>query len=84
MSIDILLIGSGGREHALAWAIRQNPKCDRLWCAPGNAGIAEVADCVALDMQATRAIATLFKTDYKLDKKAVKAQAYWRTGIDPS
>ena len=35
-------------------------------------------------MTATRAIAGVFKTDYKLDKKAVKAQAYWRTGIDPS
>lgn len=39
---------------------------------------------VALDMQATRAIAALFKTDYKLDKKSVKAQAYWRAGVEPS
>lgn len=48
--MNILILGGGGREHALAWAFAQNPKCDRLWCAPGNAGIAEVADCVALDI----------------------------------
>jgi phosphoribosylamine--glycine ligase len=48
--VNILILGGGGREHALAWAFASNPKCDRLWCAPGNAGIAEVADCVALDI----------------------------------
>ena len=43
--MNILILGGGGREHALAWAFAQNPKCDRLWCAPGNAGIAaEVHD----------------------------------------
>ena len=47
--MNILILGSGGREHALAWAIAQNPKCDQLYCAPGNAGIAAVADCVAID-----------------------------------
>ena len=41
--MNILILGGGGREHALAWAFAQNPKCDRLWCAPGNAGIAEEA-----------------------------------------
>lgn len=48
--MNILILGGGGREHALAWAFAQNPKCDRLWCAPGNAGIAEQATCVALDI----------------------------------
>jgi len=48
--VNILILGGGGREHALAWAFAQNPKCDRLWCAPGNAGIAEEAACVALDI----------------------------------
>ena len=42
-AVNILILGGGGREHALAWAFAQNPKCDRLWCAPGNAGIAEQA-----------------------------------------
>ncbi len=48
--MNILILGSGGREHALAWAVLQNPKCDRLIVAPGNAGIAEIAECASLDI----------------------------------
>ncbi|MFT5343361.1 MAG: phosphoribosylamine--glycine ligase, partial [Paracoccaceae bacterium] len=48
--MNILILGSGGREHALAWAVMQNPKCDKLIVAPGNAGIAQIADCAALDI----------------------------------
>ncbi|MDQ7071159.1 MAG: phosphoribosylamine--glycine ligase [Rhodobacterales bacterium] len=48
--MNILILGSGGREHALAWAVMQNPKCDRLIVAPGNAGIAMIADCAVLDI----------------------------------
>ena len=44
--MKILVVGSGGREHALAWKLAQSPKCDKLFCAPGNAGIADVAQCV--------------------------------------
>ncbi|WP_298162979.1 phosphoribosylamine--glycine ligase [Brevundimonas sp.] len=44
--MDILLVGSGGREHALAWKMRQSPLVDRLFCAPGNPGIGKVAECV--------------------------------------
>jgi phosphoribosylamine--glycine ligase len=47
--MNILLLGSGGREHALAWKIAASPLVDRLICAPGNAGIAREAECVALD-----------------------------------
>jgi len=47
--VNILILGGGGREHALAWAIKQNPKCDRLIVAPGNAGIADVAECASLN-----------------------------------
>jgi phosphoribosylamine---glycine ligase len=46
--MKILLIGSGGREHALAWALAASPLLTKLYCAPGNAGIAEVAECVAV------------------------------------
>ena len=46
--MNILVLGGGGREHALAWAILQNPKCDRLIVAPGNAGIAGIAECADL------------------------------------
>ncbi|MGB6539463.1 MAG: phosphoribosylamine--glycine ligase [Xanthobacteraceae bacterium] len=48
--MNILLLGSGGREHALAWKLAASPLSDRLICAPGNAGIAREAECVALDL----------------------------------
>jgi phosphoribosylamine--glycine ligase len=48
--MHILLLGSGGREHALAWKIAASPLVTKLWCAPGNAGIAHDAECVALDI----------------------------------
>jgi phosphoribosylamine---glycine ligase len=44
----VLVVGSGGREHALCWAIAASPLCDKLYCAPGNAGIAEEAECVKI------------------------------------
>jgi phosphoribosylamine--glycine ligase len=47
--MNILLLGSGGREHALAWKMAASPLTDRLYCAPGNAGIAREATCVAID-----------------------------------
>ncbi|MCR9125079.1 MAG: phosphoribosylamine--glycine ligase [Rhodobacteraceae bacterium] len=49
--MNILILGGGGREHALAWAVMQNPKCDKLIVAPGNAGIAQIADCADLDIE---------------------------------
>ena len=49
--MNILILGGGGREHALAWAVMQNPKCDKLIVAPGNAGIAEIAECATLDIE---------------------------------
>src|SRR3954469_23072748 len=48
-SMNILLLGSGGREDALAWRLRQSPSCDKLLAAPGNPGIARWAECVSVD-----------------------------------
>lgn len=48
--MNILLLGSGGREHALAWKIAASPLVTKLWCAPGNAGMAREAECVALNV----------------------------------
>ncbi len=48
--MHVLLLGSGGREHALAWKVAASPLVTKLWCAPGNAGIAREAECVALDI----------------------------------
>jgi len=47
----VLVVGSGGREHALCWAIAKSPLCDKLYCAPGNVGIAGVAECVPVDAE---------------------------------
>ena len=55
--MNILILGSGGREHSLAWAVMQNPKCDKLIVAPGNAGIARIAECAALEITDGGAVA---------------------------
>src|SRR5580658_2162018 len=47
--MKILVIGGGGREHALVWKLKQSPRVEKIWCAPGNGGIAEDAECLAVD-----------------------------------
>jgi phosphoribosylamine---glycine ligase len=59
--MHILLLGSGGREHALAWKIAASPLVTKLWCAPGNAGIAHEAECVPLDVTDHQAVIAFCK-----------------------
>ena len=59
----ILLLGSGGREHALAWKIAGSPLLTKLWCAPGNAGIAQEAECVALELADHNAVIDFCKRE---------------------
>jgi phosphoribosylamine---glycine ligase len=63
----ILVVGGGGREHALCWAISASPLCTKLFCAPGNAGIAQIAECVdvgAEDIAGQVALAQRLKIDF--------------------
>jgi phosphoribosylamine--glycine ligase len=61
--MHILLLGSGGREHAMAWKIASSPLVTKLWCAPGNAGIAREAECVALDIADHQAVIDFCRTN---------------------
>jgi phosphoribosylamine--glycine ligase len=59
--MKILVLGSGGREHALAWKLHESQQMEELYCAPGNAGIAQEAECIAIDLTQTKAIVELAK-----------------------
>jgi phosphoribosylamine--glycine ligase len=78
--MNILLLGSGGREHALAWKIAASPLTERLYCAPGNAGIAREAECVALDITDHAAVVA-FCRDHKIDFVVVGPEAPLVAGI---
>ena len=78
--MNILILGGGGREHALAWAIRQNPKCDRLIVAPGNAGIAAIARCADLDI-VSRGDVLAFAEEHAIDFVVIGPEAPLAAGI---
>ncbi|GHF00353.1 phosphoribosylamine--glycine ligase [Aliiroseovarius zhejiangensis] len=78
--MNILILGSGGREHALAWAVMQNPKCDRLVVAPGNAGMAQIAECAALDIEDGDAVVT-FAQENNIDFVIVGPEAPLAAGV---
>lgn len=78
--MNILILGGGGREHALAWAAMQNPKCDKLIVAPGNAGIAEIATCARLDIEDGSAVAE-FAGDNAIDLVIIGPEAPLVSGV---
>ncbi len=78
--MNILILGGGGREHALAWAVLQNPKCDKLIVAPGNAGIAQIAQCADLDILDPAAV-TDFAAENAIDFVIVGPEAPLVEGI---
>ena len=78
--MNILILGSGGREHALAWAIQQNPKCDRLIVAPGNAGIAQMTECANIDILDGDAVAA-FASENAVDFVIIGPEAPLAAGV---
>ena len=61
--MKVLVIGSGGREHAYAWKVAQSPLVKKVFCAPGNAGIASVATCVPIDAEDVPSLVAFAKSE---------------------
>ena len=78
--MNILVLGSGGREHALCWKIAASPLTTKLWCAPGNAGIAQDAECVGLDVSDHAAVIA-FCRENGIDLVVVGPDALIAAGI---
>ncbi|HJQ57543.1 MAG TPA: phosphoribosylamine--glycine ligase, partial [Vineibacter sp.] len=76
----ILVVGGGGREHALCWAIAASPLCDQLYCAPGNPGIEEVATCVAIGAEDQAALVDFARRE-KIDFVVVGPEAPLVAGL---
>ena len=68
--MKILIVGSGGREHAIAWKIAQSPKAEKIYCAPGNAGIAGIAECVPIGAMEFKKLAD-FAVEHQIDLTVV-------------
>jgi phosphoribosylamine--glycine ligase len=79
-AVRVLLVGSGGREHALAWALSKSPLLTKLYCAPGNAGIAQVAECVPIPATDFPAL-TKFAVETRIDFAVIAADAQLVGGL---
>jgi len=78
--LKVLLVGSGGREHALAWALAKSPLLTKLYCAPGNAGIAQVAECVPISATDFLSL-TKFAQETRIDFAVIAADAQLVGGL---
>jgi phosphoribosylamine---glycine ligase len=78
--MKILVVGSGGREHTLVWKIAQSPDVKKIYCAPGNAGISELADCVSIDATDIRGLLK-FADDKHIDLTVVGPEVPLSLGI---
>jgi phosphoribosylamine---glycine ligase len=78
--MKVLLIGNGGREHALAWKLRQSPRISKLYCAPGNGGISREAECVPVDLKSLESIVGI-ATQLKPDISVVGPELPLQLGI---
>lgn len=78
--MKILVVGSGGREHALAWKLKQSPLCTELWCAPGNPGMTDVSSVIPFDIRSTSNIVS-FANTYKIGLVVVGPEASLADGM---
>jgi len=78
--MKVLVVGGGGREHALAWKLRQSPRVNALWCAPGNAGIAQHAQCVPVAADDLRGLLR-FAREHEVDLTVVGPEVPLTMGI---
>ena len=66
--MKVLIVGSGGREHVIAWKAAQSPKVDKIYCAPGNAGIEEYAECVNIGVMDFDALAAFAEENRSISR----------------
>ena len=78
--MKILIIGNGGREHALTWAISQNPRCTKIYCSPGNAGTAELATNIYIDITSNNKILEAC-LEYAIDMVVVGPEKQFEQGL---
>ncbi len=78
--MKVLIVGGGGREHAIAWKLSKSPKVRKLYCAPGNAGIAQVAKCVNIGAEDLDAVVK-FAVDEKIDMAVIGPEVPLALGI---
>ena len=78
--MKILVVGSGGREHALVWKIKQSKKVEKIYCAPGNAGISRMADCVDISVTDVKKLLKFAKKE-KIDLTVVGPESSLVAGI---
>jgi len=78
--MKILVVGSGGREHAMAWKLRESPQMEEIYCAPGNAGIGQEAECLPVDLSRIPDILNLAKS-LQIDLTVVGPEAPLVAGI---
>ncbi|BCJ87148.1 phosphoribosylamine--glycine ligase [Effusibacillus dendaii] len=78
--MKVLVIGSGGREHAMVWKLAQSPRVEKIYCAPGNAGIAQIAECVAISVDAVEQLADFVERE-QIDLTVVGPEAALLAGV---
>ena len=80
--MKVLVVGGGGREHTIVWKISQSPKVDKIYCAPGNAGIEDFAECVDIGAKDIDDIVANFnKNEYNKSCFSNKGRFIWRIYI---